>query len=117
MELVLPSVEYKDTFLEAAREYCAESVRTWRHERYHEALKPETNFATFVEHTLSQARGENLPPGYIPQTDYWLIEEGEFIGRVSIRHRLTEHLLAVGGLIGHDVRPSKRGQGYGNKIL
>ena len=42
---------------------------------------------------------------------------GEFIGRVSIRHALTEHLLAVGGLIGYDIRPSKRGQGYGNKIL
>ncbi len=59
----------------------------------------------------------NLPPGYVAQTTYWLIDTNEFIGRVSIRHMLTDYLLQEGGHIGYDIRPSKRKLGYGKKIL
>ena len=53
----------------------------------------------------------------MPQTTYWLIDNDEFIGRVSIRHTLTESLLKEGGHIGYDIRPSKRNMGYGKRIL
>ena len=36
---------------------------------------------------------------------------------MSIRQRLNEHLLQIGGHIGYNIRPSERGKGYGNKIL
>jgi len=36
---------------------------------------------------------------------------------VRVRQQLTEHLLQIGGHIGYDIRPSKWGKGYGNKIL
>lgn len=117
MELVEPSARYKDSFMQAAKEFAADESNSWRHPKYAEALEHESDFAAFVASMHAQARGENLPDGFVPQTDYWLIDDGDFIGRVSIRHEFTEHLLTVGGLIGYDIRPSKRGRGYGNKIL
>ncbi len=75
------------------------------------------DFPAFVERILGYSRGEGLPPGFVPSTDYWLIDDGEFVGRVSIRHQLTEWLLKAGGHIGYQIRPSKRCRGYGTQIL
>ena len=52
-----------------------------------------------------------------PATTYWLVDNGEYIGGVSIRHELNEHLKNIGGHIGYDIRPSKRQQGYGTNVL
>jgi len=45
------------------------------------------------------------------------VEGDEYIGRLDIRHHLTEHLRQIGGHIGYGIRPSKRRQGYGRLIL
>src|SRR3989344_2894900 len=119
MELILPSAEYKDSFIAAVREFQEDTEDSFRYEKYRGLSIPklEVGFDTFVERELSHTKGENLSQGYVPQTDYWLVDGGEFIGRASIRHQLTEHLKEIGGHIGYDIRPSKRRQGYGNKIL
>ncbi|MDP2648462.1 MAG: GNAT family N-acetyltransferase [bacterium] len=119
MELVQPSASYKDSFIEAVGEYKHDTVDSFRHTKYRELSLPElgSDFDAFVTRELGKAKGENLPEWYVPQTDYWLVDDGEFIGRVSIRHSLTEHLRRIGGHIGYDIRPSKRRQGYGTKIL
>ena len=118
MELVEPSATYKDSFIEAVGEYKneseTESTRGYRHLVVEEI---EDDFENFVECERSHAEGENLPEGYVPQSEYWLVDGGEYIGHVRIRHRLTEHLREIGGHIGYDIRPGKRGRGYGNKIL
>ncbi|HWO07164.1 MAG TPA: GNAT family N-acetyltransferase [Candidatus Paceibacterota bacterium] len=77
----------------------------------------ERDFSAYVERKISQSRGENLPEGYVPATEFWLVDGDEYIGSVNIRHRLTEYLRTLGGHIGYDIRPSKRGRGYGTKIL
>ncbi|MCR4325820.1 MAG: GNAT family N-acetyltransferase [Patescibacteria group bacterium] len=119
MELIEPSTEYKNSFIEAVKEYKEDTVDSFRHAKYRELSLPEleADFGGFVARELGKSEGENLPEGYVPQTDYWLVDGSEFIGRVSIRHSLTEHLRQLGGHIGYDIRPSKRRKGYGTKIL
>ncbi len=119
MELVLPTAEYMQSFIEAVTEYQQEGGSDHRSRRYGElsVFELESDFEAYVESAKSHALGKNLPEGYVPETTYWLIDGGAFIGRVSIRHRLTEDLLQIGGLIGYDIRPSKRSRGYGTKIL
>ena len=104
--------------MEAVQEFVA-SYSSERGERYKEYMHAiaEKGFERFVEVEKSHVRGENLPDGFVPATTLWLVDHGEFIGGVSIRHRLNEHLLKVGGHIGYDVRPSQRNKGYGSKIL
>lgn len=118
MELVEPSAEYKESFIEAVKEYKSEpetaSTLNYRNLSLREL---EKDFDAFVESERSHARGQNLPEGYVPQTEFWLVDNGEYIGHSKVRQRLNEHLLQIGGHIGYDIRPSKRGRGYGNKIL
>lgn len=77
----------------------------------------EADFEAYVEKKTGQSRGENLPEGYVPSTELWLVDGDEYIGSISIRHRPTEYLEKLGGHIGYDIRPSMRGRGYGSKIL
>lgn len=117
MKLVQPDIKYKDSFIAGAKEFFGEdSLRAKDYQKLN-FDELQTDFTSYVKKLLSQSKGENLPEGYVPQTTYWLIEGEEFIGRVSIRHTLTDHLLKLGGHIGYDIRPSKRRQGYGKKIL
>jgi len=118
MELVQPSAQFKDSFIEAVREYKGEAeTEPTRSYRSLSIQELESDFDAFVERERSHAEGKNQPEGYVPQTEFWLIDSGEYIGRVSVRERLNEHLLQIGGHIGYNIRPSKRGKGYGNKIL
>lgn len=119
MELRLPSAEYKASFIEAVREYQEYPTHTFRDEKYRllSTSELESDFDAFISREASNRRGENLPEGHVPCTDYWLIDNEEFIGRVSIRHHLNDALLRLGGHIGYDIRPGRRGRGYGNAIL
>jgi len=119
MELVEPTVEYKDSFIEAVKEFRKDEDYTYRNKWYRSLSIPEleADFERFVEMQRSRARGENLPEGYVPGSEFWLVDGGEFIGRATVRHRLNEKLIKVGGHVGFDVRPSKRGRGYGKGIL
>lgn len=112
MQLVKPSNQYKNSYLKAVAEFQQEG-------RYQEHSKTDLkkDFDSFVQLLLNQEKGRDLPEGYVAASTYWLIEHGEYIGRVSIRHELTDYLKKVGGHIGYDIRPSKRRQGYGKKIL
>ncbi|MGY2893435.1 GNAT family N-acetyltransferase [Deinococcus sp. UYEF24] len=63
------------------------------------------------------ARDQDVKPGRVPETVYWGVVDGEYVGRVSLRHTLNAGLEAWGGHIGYGMRPSRRGQGYGHALL
>ena len=115
MEIVLPSAQHKRSFIDAVMEYQREGGSDDRSKRYGDlsVSELEADFDAYVEIEKSHALGENLPAGYVPETTYWLVDASESIGRVSIRHRLTAHLREIGGLIGYDIRPSKRNVAMG----
>jgi predicted acetyltransferase len=46
-----------------------------------------------------------------------VIHGDEFLGRLSVRHRLTPLLERVGGHIGYEVRPSARRRGHATSML
>ncbi len=117
MELIPPDVAHKTSFIEAVTEYQSDDMPRVRDYQSLSLDELETDFAGYVAREKSKARGENLPEGWVPATTYWLVDKGEYIGRVSIRHRLTEALSQIGGHIGYDIRPSMRRRGYGTKVL
>lgn len=115
MKLVLPSQKYKDSFIKAVGEYHIVDSDDRRDIYKLNINDLQNNFPSYIVKLLSESEEKNLPKNYVPQTTYWLVDKDEFIGRVSIRHRLTKHLLKEGGHIGYHIRPSKRKLGYGKK--
>lgn len=63
------------------------------------------------------SRGEGLPSGFVANSTFWLVRDGEVVGVSNLRHELTPSLKHDGGHIGYGVRPSARMQGFGKAIL
>jgi predicted acetyltransferase len=116
-----PSVEYQASFIQAVKEFQSEPppFNTGSMGRYQDVSLNdlEVNFDAFLQGLDDFAAGRNLKPGLVPQSTFWLIDNREFIGRASVRHFLNESLTRVGGHIGYEIRPTRRGRGYGNLIL
>jgi predicted acetyltransferase len=75
-------------------------------------------FASYVSRLRADALEESpRPPGHVPATTLWWVDYEEYLGRLTIRHRLTAHLREVGGHIGYDVRPSARRRGHATAML
>jgi predicted acetyltransferase len=111
-EIQEPSVELKDSFLAALKEYHQEGRNLDQNEE-----EIANNFPVFIQHFKDESLGINLKKDYVPQTVYWIVDKDGYAGRISVRHELNEYLLKFGGHIGYEVRPSKRGLGYGTKAL
>ena len=115
-KLIRPSIEYKDNYLEALKEYHAEGRYT------HQDIKTlQRSFDNFVKE-LNTEKGYPHQPYQdwvepVPETIVWLVKDGQYIGTVDIRHRLNWHLEKWGGHVHFNIRPSMRGKGYGLKIL
>jgi predicted acetyltransferase len=53
----------------------------------------------------------------VPTAQLKAVFDGEIVGRVSIRFRLSERLFKDGGHIGYYLLPQFRGRGYGTELL
>jgi len=125
-QLCPPTTEVHESFLAAMAEFQAEGrgdqmdssmvgrdirglARDWS--------DPEV-FRGYVAQVVDQARDDAPRPDWmVPSTTLWWVDGTDYLGRISIRHRLTPNLLEWGGHIGYDVRPSARRQGHATAML
>ncbi len=115
LRLVAPDGKFAATFLEMAEEFQASGEP--RYEKDLPLLR--TNFPAFLERLDRASRGENLPIGYVPGDEFWLLEprSQRILGIIRLRHWLTPALEERGGHIGYAIRPGERRKGYGAQIL
>lgn len=82
------------------------------------AWTSRAGFAAYVTKLRDAAlEATPRPAGWIPATTLWYVEGPACLSRLAIRHRLSPELLAVGGHIGYDVRPTARRRGYATAML
>lgn len=111
-QLIRPTTQYCDSYIEALREFQAEGTN-----QNISITSLRDNYANHVQDLLDESDAARVKPGKVPAVYYWLIDQGEYIGQVSIRHPLNESLRQWGGHIGYRIRPSRRRRGYGRQIL
>lgn len=125
-QLVTPTVDVHASFLAAMRETQAEagggpdddSLSGRRTLGWADRWADPGAFASFVEQVRADAMEDSpRPSGRVPSTTLWWTDGAEYLGRLSIRHRLTERLLEIGGHIGYDVRPTARRRGHATAML
>ena len=66
---------------------------------------------------ISYEHPVGMPDWFVPETYYYLWDEGRLVGEFRIRHRLTEALRNGAGHIGYSVRKDARGRGCGTEGL
>ncbi len=112
LTLSKPVPSMKDEFLSMILEYRSKSEFFV----YHDLAMMDFNL--YLKEIQQSELGQNLKPGYVPQTTFWLISNNELIvGESRLRHNLTPMLEIEGGHIGYAIRPSARLKGYGTQIL
>ncbi|GGB47327.1 acetyltransferase [Flexivirga endophytica] len=122
IRLIQPTVELHDAFLECAFEFGSGHRDGFATDSLtDEDLKDRATFAAWIATRLSYADETTLlPPDRVHDTLSWIVDEREpqrILGSISLRHRLNDFLLQVGGHIGYGVRPSARRKGVATAAL
>ena len=121
IKLVIPSSKYQRTFISAVKEikqlqgFISPSVKQFAD---YDLEKLENDFDNYIVSPLIDTmNGVNLPQGFVPATEFWIIKDEKFAGRICLRHHLTEFMAKYIGHIGYMVVPSFRKQGIAKTAL
>lgn len=110
--LELPHIKYKQSFLEAYQEFIQDGM--WKDFDYSFLLH---NFDKYVQELSDHREGKSLESGWVPHTQFWIIEDEKFVGLIDLRHRINDPLEKFGGHIGYEIRPSERKKGLASWAL
>ncbi len=115
-KLEKPSLEHKESYIEALKEFQEEGRYSFL-----KIEEIEKNFEEFIKKLNEGKRSLHKPYADwvepVPETVLWLVKDNNFIGTLNIRHRLNWHLEKWGGHLNFVIRPSMRGKGFGKKLL
>ena len=134
MQLVDPHPRLQRSFLEALDELTAAGEELYARlpswpaegdfpglEVTRSSLRDAGAFADYCAFLLAQRQdAAPRPRAYVAATELWLAEGpdlADYLGRISLRHELTEALHEWGGHIGYVVRPSARRRGHASAAL
>lgn len=72
-----------------------------------------------VESAIHGLQHQQVKPlaGIVPYSEYWLVDAGEYVGTIQIRHKPSGRYPQIKSHVYYEIRPSRRGLGYGTHIL
>ncbi len=113
--LMAPCMEYAQAFIEMVEEFCALGSRYSQRE----LNEMRSDFPGYLRRLDQLARGINLRPDRVRQSEFWLVNPAAqtVLGAIRLRHGLTPRLEQIDGQIGYNVRPSARNRGYATRML
>ncbi len=117
-ELIAPTSRLRASWLQARREWEPGALLHGSGLYDDDDVATVDGFATWVVRLLRQS-DESVPvaEGRVHATDWWIADGDTYLGAISLRHRLNDYLLRIGGHIGYHVRPSARKRGLATWAL
>lgn len=113
MELRRPSLTDKESILDMMKEFelsgSAHDGGFWNTEDF--------DYEDWLSGNSDAEMGLHIPQSWVPAIQFVGFEGEQAVGFLSLRLRLNDHLLNIGGHIGYSVRPSARGKGYAKEML
>ena len=80
--------------------------------------KTYEEYKAWLERAYANSQLTGIVDGWkVPETIFWLYEDGNPVGFGKLRHFLTDALRESGGNIGYAVAPSARGRGLGKALV
>lgn len=118
VRLVLPTANLHDAWLRSRDDWGRDVHQSGSGLQEDDEVDSVGGFARWVERLRRQA-DVTLPPepGRVHADYRWLVEEGEVLGAISLRHELNDFLLRAGGHVGYGIRPSARRRGLAGWAL
>lgn len=114
IKLVKPDKDLQSKFFDMVNDYIINNEDTLDRDYFEKNF----DYINYIEKLRKLAVGLEIPEGYVPMTEWWLInDEIDIIGTVRLRHTLGEVNKYEGGHIGYDISPRYRRKGFGKKIL
>lgn len=110
LKLVMPCHEYWKSYQNSLPEI------DWKGDVKGMNWDGESSPEQYFSDALDMREGRNLD-GLVPCTNFWIIVDGEYCGRMSIRHELNDWLRNYGGHIGYEVKTSARRKGVATLAL
>ena len=75
-------------------------------------------YEEWLESNRDMEMGLGIPEGWVPAVQLVAFaRDGQAVGFLNLRLRLSAYLLDEGGHIGYSIRPSERGKGYAKEAL
>ena len=111
IRLESPSEIYRESFFAAMAEFASEGAPQVSPDLTREG------FPAYVQRLHDHAAGRNLPEGYIPSKEFWIVDEEGYAGRIILGLAYYPSPERVGNHVGYIVRPSKRRRGYATEAL
>ena len=114
MELRRPTLADKETILSMVAEFeetqSAHDGGFWDAEAF--------VYEAWLESNRDMEMGLGIPEGWVPAVQLVAFaRDGQAVGFLNLRLRLSAYLLEGGGHIGYSIRPSERGKGYAKEAL
>jgi predicted acetyltransferase len=106
-DLVPSFVRMRDAFLAAGED-------EWRHRG--EEIAHSDPYA-YVDLMNERARGRDVAEGFVRADEFWILDGGEVVGSLGVRHVLNDALKKLGGHIGYATHPGHRGRGVATFAL
>ena len=114
MELRRPTLADKETILSMVAEFeetqSAHDGGFWDAEAF--------VYEAWLESNRDMEMGLGIPEGWVPAVQLVAFaRDGQAVGFLNLRLRLSAYLLEEGGHIGYSIRPSERDKGYAKESL
>ena len=114
MELRRPTLADKETILKMMAEF--EETRSAHDGGFWDA--DDFVYEEWLESNRDMEMGLGIPEGWVPAIQLVAFaRDGQAVGFLNLRLRLSAYLLEEGGHIGYSIRPSERGKGYAKEAL